>query len=61
MIDEDVLDDDQRNGIRAWTKLVRGMDEERAIKFLTRIVTNLAGDQTALDAVLKATKDQLTH
>ena len=36
-------------------------DEERAVKFLTKIVLNLIGDKMALDAVLKATENEPMH
>lgn len=39
-MDERLLSENQRNGIRAWVNLIRGMDEERAVRFMTRIVVN---------------------
>ena len=53
-----LISENQKSGIRAWVKLIRAMDEDRAITFMTRIVKNLAGDKMELDAVLDATKDQ---
>ena len=51
------LSDGQRHGIRIWTQMIRGaVDEEHAVRMLTRIVTNLAGDTMALNAALKATE-----
>jgi len=52
------LTDSQRSGIRIWVKMIREMDEERAVRFLGRIVTNLASDTVALNAILEATKDR---
>ncbi len=48
----------QKMGIRVWTRMIRTADEERAVRFLTGLVLNLAGDQLVLDAALEATKNQ---
>lgn len=55
-MDESLLDDNQGSGIRMWAQMIRNADEERAVRLLTKIVTNLSGDKLALDAALSATK-----
>ena len=55
-MDESLLDDNQRSGIRMWAKMIRDADEERAVRILTKIVVNLSGDKLALDSALAATK-----
>jgi len=56
-----LLSDSQRNGIRIWAKMIRQVDEEHAVRMLTRIVTNLCGDTLALDAAVKATEGKLMN
>jgi hypothetical protein len=55
-MDEILLDQNQRDGIRMWAQMIRSADEERAVRLLTKIVLNLTGDKLALDAALAATK-----
>ena len=50
------LSDNQRSAIRAWVQMIRTADEERAVRILTRLVTNLRGDKQAFDAALAATE-----
>ena len=47
------LTDSQQSGLRIWVKMIREMDERRAIEFLSRIVTHLAaGSDNALAATV---------
>ena len=57
-MDETFLSDNQKNGIRTWAQMIRMADEERAVRFLTKLVLNLAGDKLALDAAFDATKNE---
>ena len=36
--------------------MIRAADEERAVRFLTKIVLNLTGDKLTLDAVIRETE-----
>ena len=44
------------NGYPRWVHMIRTADEERAVRILTRLVTNLRGDKQAFDAALAATE-----
>ena len=57
-MDENGLSDNQRDGIRTWAQMIRRVDEDHAVRLLTKIAVNLAGDQLALNAALVATKDK---
>lgn len=57
-MDENGLSDNQRDGIRIWAQMIRRVDEDHAVRLLTKIVVNLAGDELALSAALAATKDK---
>lgn len=60
-MDQNLLSDDQRDGIRRWAQMIRDADEDRAVRILIKIVVNLTGDKLALDAALKATEGKLRN
>jgi hypothetical protein len=61
MIDENLLSDGQRHAIRIWAQVIRAANEERAVRILTKLVTNLAGDQLALNAILREMPGKLPN